>query len=107
MTAAVTTVTHRRPRAASTPSPTHPGWFRKGRGPCSLSKSPDRGVDGAQRQVPDDEFVYLHSTRFDKFFRMSCSLDWTEDHVIEYLTKTPALPWNIELSAIGLKWSFS
>lgn len=57
--------------------------------------------------MPDDEFVYLHSTRFDKFFRMSCSLDWTADHAIDYLTTTLALPWNIEVSEIGMRWSFS
>jgi hypothetical protein len=58
-------------------------------------------------EIADDEFVYLHSTRFDKFFRMSCSLDWTADQAIDYLTKTLSLPWNIEVSAVGMKWSFS
>ena len=28
-------------------------------------------------EAPDAEHVYLHSSRFDKFFRMSCPLDWT------------------------------
>jgi hypothetical protein len=58
-------------------------------------------------QMSDEEFVYLHSMRFDKFFRMNCSLDWTANQAIDYLTKTLALPWNIELSAVGMKWSFS
>lgn len=58
-------------------------------------------------EMPDEEFVYLHSTRFDKFFRMSCSLDWTASRTVDYLTETLALPWNIEVSAVGMKWSFS
>ncbi len=57
--------------------------------------------------MPDNEFIYLHSTRFDKFFKMSCSLDWTANKTINYLTDTLDLPWNIELSSIGMKWSFS
>lgn len=58
-------------------------------------------------QMPDDEFIYLHSTRFDKFFRMSCSLDWTANRAIDYLTETLALPWKVEVSEIGMIWSFS
>lgn len=58
-------------------------------------------------EMSDDEFVYLHSTRFDKFFRMSCSLDWTANRTVDYLTETLALPWNIEVNAVGMKWSFS
>lgn len=58
-------------------------------------------------EMSDAEFVYLHSTRFDKFFRMSCSLDWTADRTIDYLTETLDLPWNIEVQNVGMKWSFS
>lgn len=58
-------------------------------------------------EMPDAEFVYLHSTRFDKFFRMSCSLSWTVQKTIQYLTDTLSLPWNIELPNVGMKWSFS
>lgn len=58
-------------------------------------------------EMPDEEFIYLHSTRFDKFFRMSCSLDWMVDHTIDYLRETLALPWNIELNAVGMQWSFT
>lgn len=57
--------------------------------------------------MPDQEFIYLHSTRFDKFFRMSCSLDWTADRTVDYLTETLQLPWNVEVNAVGMKWSFS
>ena len=56
--------------------------------------------------MPDNEFIYLHSTRFDKFFRMSCSLDWTADRAIDYLTETLELPWNVEVNSVGMKWSF-
>jgi hypothetical protein len=55
----------------------------------------------------DAEFIYLHSTRFDKFFRMSCSLDWTANRTVDYLTKTLELPWIIEVNSVGMKWSFS
>ncbi len=58
-------------------------------------------------EMSDQEFIYLHSTRFDKFFRMSCSLDWTANHTIDYLTETLALPWNVEVSSVGMKWCFS
>ena len=58
-------------------------------------------------EMSDAEFVYLHSTRFDKFFRMSCSLEWTADRTIDYLTKTLALPWNVEVQSVGMKCSFS
>ncbi|MCU1264131.1 MAG: hypothetical protein JWM21_449 [Acidobacteria bacterium] len=57
--------------------------------------------------MSDAEFVYLHSTRFDKFFRMSCSLSWSANKTINYLVDTLSLPWNIELSNVGMKWSFS
>ena len=56
--------------------------------------------------ISDAEFVYLHSTRFDKFFRMSCSLDWTADRTIDYLINTLKLPWNAEVPELGMKWSF-
>jgi hypothetical protein len=57
--------------------------------------------------MSDQEFIYLHSTRFDKFFRMSCSLDWTANRAIDYLTETLHLPWNIEVDSVGMKWSFT
>lgn len=58
-------------------------------------------------EIPDTEFVYLHSTRFDKFFRMSCSLSWTVQETIKYLADILSLPWNIEIPNVGMKWSFS
>lgn len=58
-------------------------------------------------EMSDEEFVYLHSQRFDKFFRMSCSLDWTANRTLDYLTATLGLPWNMELPAVGMRWSFS
>jgi hypothetical protein len=58
-------------------------------------------------EMPDLEFIYLHSTRFDKFFRMSCSLDWTANHTIDYLTETLQLPWSVEVSSVGMRWSFT
>ncbi|RII26492.1 MAG: hypothetical protein CXR30_16575 [Geobacter sp.] len=58
-------------------------------------------------EMPDIEYVYLHSTRFDKFFRMSCSLDWTANRAIDYLVNTLKLPWNVEVQSVGMKWSFS
>lgn len=58
-------------------------------------------------EMPDDEFVYLHSERFDKFFRMNCSLSWSVQKTIRYLTDTLALPWSHEIPNVGMKWSFS
>jgi hypothetical protein len=57
--------------------------------------------------MPDTDFVYLHSTRFDKFFRMNCSISWSVRRTIRYLADTLELPWNIELPNVGMKWSFS
>jgi len=56
---------------------------------------------------PDDEFLYLSSQRFGKFFRMSCSLDWTVSELIDYVASTLKLPWNIDRAEIGMRWSFS
>jgi len=55
----------------------------------------------------DEDVVYLHSTRFDKVFRMSCDLSRTADAVIEYIVETLRLPWNHDVPQLGMKWSFS
>ncbi|MDD5264639.1 MAG: toll/interleukin-1 receptor domain-containing protein [Candidatus Bipolaricaulis sp.] len=54
----------------------------------------------------DDEFVYLHSTRFDKFFRMSCDLSRTVDWAIDHIVDTLRLPWTQDVPQLGMKWSF-
>ena len=51
--------------------------------------------------------MYLHSTRFDKFFRMGCDLSRTADWAIDYIVETLHLPWNKEVPQLGMKWSFS
>ena len=53
------------------------------------------------------EFVYLHSTRFDKFFRMGCDLSQTANRAIDYIVETLGLPWNQDVPQLGMKWSFS
>lgn len=55
----------------------------------------------------EEEFVYLHSTRFDKFFRMGCDLSRTADWAIDYIVGTLRLPWNQDVPQLGMKWSFS
>jgi hypothetical protein len=55
----------------------------------------------------DAEFVYLHSTRFDKFFRVGCSLSWTAKAMLDYLIASRALPYGIDQPEIGMRWSFS
>ena len=50
---------------------------------------------------------YLHSTRFDKFFRLNCDLTWSVDHAINYIVETLKLPWNTEVSQLGMRWTFS
>lgn len=80
-------------------------WGKDAEACASVNKSavlPWPDVD-----ISDNEFIYLHSTRFDKFFRMSCSLDWTADKTIDYLTETLDLPWNVEVNSVGMKWSFN
>jgi TIR domain len=57
--------------------------------------------------ISDREFVYLHSTRFDKFFRMGCDLSNTADSMIDYIVDTLGLPWNRDVPQLGMKWSFS
>jgi hypothetical protein len=53
------------------------------------------------------DIVYLHSTRFDKFFRMPCDLSWTANYTIDYLVDTLKLPWNKDIQELGMRWSFS
>jgi hypothetical protein len=55
----------------------------------------------------DTEFVYLQSTRFDKFFRVGCSLSWTADAMLDYLIASRSLPYQMEQPELGMKWSFS
>lgn len=57
--------------------------------------------------TPEREFVYLHSTRFDKFFRMSCDLSQTASQTIDYIVVTLNLPWGHNVPQLGMKWSFS
>lgn len=57
--------------------------------------------------VSDREFIYLHSQRFDKFFRMNCELGWTADRTIDYIVSTLALPWRKEIPEFGMSWTFS
>ncbi len=58
-------------------------------------------------EMPDLEFIYLRSTRFDKFFRMTCQLNWTASKAIDYIIGTLQLPWSHDLSQMGMRWSFS
>lgn len=53
------------------------------------------------------DFVYLYSTRFDKFFRMDWDLSATANRTIEYIVNTLKLPWNQTVPQLGMKWSFS
>jgi hypothetical protein len=55
----------------------------------------------------EEEFVYLHSTRFDKFFRMGCDLSTSADWAIDYIVETLHLPWNHDVPQLGMKWFFS
>ncbi|MDN5204234.1 toll/interleukin-1 receptor domain-containing protein [Fulvivirgaceae bacterium BMA10] len=55
----------------------------------------------------DKQYLYLHSNRFDKFFKMNCDFDWSVDRTIDYIVATLALPWNQEIVELGMKWSFS
>ena len=50
---------------------------------------------------------YLHSERFDKFFRMSCDFSWTADRTLNYIIDTLKLPWNQDVPQLGMRWSFS
>jgi hypothetical protein len=56
---------------------------------------------------PGQDFVYLYSERFDKFFRVACSLTWTADRMLKYLITSRSLPYGLEQSDLGMRWSFS
>ncbi len=56
---------------------------------------------------PDTTQCYLHSTRFDKLFRLSCDLAWSASRAIDYIVDTLKLPWRTEVSQLGMRWSFS
>ncbi len=58
-------------------------------------------------EVSDREFIYLHSTRFDKFFRMNCDLEWTANRTIDYIVSMLSLPRRTEIPELGMRWSFS
>jgi len=58
-------------------------------------------------QQSDNCACYLHSTRFDKFFRMSCDFSWSAARTLDYITKTLNLPWNQDVPQLGMRWSFS
>ncbi|WP_029914776.1 toll/interleukin-1 receptor domain-containing protein [Pelobacter seleniigenes] len=53
------------------------------------------------------EAIYLHSTRFDKFFRMDWDLSETADKTINHIIDVLKLPWHKEVPELGMKWSFS
>jgi len=55
----------------------------------------------------DQDTCYLHSTRFDKFFRMACDFSWTANRTIDYIAATLNLPWNQDVPQLGMRWSFS
>jgi hypothetical protein len=55
----------------------------------------------------EQQFVYLQSTRFDKFFRMACDLSSTAGQTIDYIVNTLKLPWNQDVPQLGMKWTFS
>lgn len=59
------------------------------------------------QEISDSNFIYLYSTRFDKFFRMSCEWDWTINYCIQYIVETLKLPWEKNIPELGMKWSFS
>src|SRR5262249_20060722 len=50
----------------------------------------------------DAEFVYLHSMRFDKFFRVGCSLSWTAHKMLHYLIDSRSLPYHVEQPELGM-----
>jgi hypothetical protein len=58
-------------------------------------------------KIQETNYLYLHSTRFDKFFKMYCDFNWTANDTIDYIVNTLNLPWNTELSELGMRWSFS
>jgi hypothetical protein len=66
----------------------------------NLNTWPDTGQS-------DLEFVYIHSSRFDKIFKMNCSFAWSANEAIEYIIKTLNLPLSKELPEIAIKWEFS
>jgi hypothetical protein len=58
-------------------------------------------------EIADKYYIYLYSTRIDKFFKMYCDPNWTANKTINYITKTLNLPWNKEIPELGMRWSFS
>ena len=53
-----------------------------------------------------NEFVYLHSSRFDKLFRMDCDLSNNASYTIDYIVDTLNLPWTSNVPELGMRWSF-
>jgi hypothetical protein len=57
--------------------------------------------------ISDREFLYLHSARFEKAYRMSCPLHWTSQRAADSAVSTLGLPREAELPALGLRFSFA
>ncbi|MEM9720502.1 MAG: toll/interleukin-1 receptor domain-containing protein [Bacteroidota bacterium] len=57
--------------------------------------------------IPDEHFLFLHSHRFDKFFRMNCDFNWSVDHTITYIVDTLKLPWKTEEVHLGINLYYS
>jgi hypothetical protein len=55
----------------------------------------------------DKEYIYLYSTRFDKVFKLPCSLNSSASELIDYMVETLKLPWNKDIPELGMRWSFS
>lgn len=55
----------------------------------------------------DKEYIYLYSTRFDKVFKLPCSLNSSASELIDYIVETLKLPWNKDIPELGMRWSFS
>jgi hypothetical protein len=55
----------------------------------------------------DQDFVYLHSTRFAKFFRVGCDLSSPAEKLLDDIIKALDLPWTNDMPQFGFRWSFS
>ena len=54
-----------------------------------------------------ENFFYLHSERFDRFFRVACSLSSTCGVILDHLIESRSLPYRSEQPDLGFIWHFS
>lgn len=73
-----------------------------------IEKFPDSNLYPWPREPKStSSFIYLYSVKFDKLFKLDCSLSWTVDYLSRYIMAELELPLIQNISKIGATIHFS